>query len=102
MDRTHPAETRLLHSLVSLAGRRPHEFRLRIEGERMAVFGAVRMSSYPLECWTSAFLRHLHGGYFDRQPRSLQNRPQDPGGGTVPDPARGGRAPAPRHGVPGP
>lgn len=60
-------QTKLLRSLVRLHGRPPEAFRIHRASPdgRVLVVGPTSVVSYPAESWTTAFLRHLHRGYFD-------------------------------------
>ena len=78
-------ETRLLRSLVRLHGRDPSGFQATVLPDRtVQVMAPSGAAFYPLEGWTSRFLRHLHRGFFDaRQPAlvsALHAAPSGAGG----------------------
>lgn len=68
-------ETRLLHSLVRLHGRDPGGFQATVLPDRtVQVMAPSGAAYYPLDGWTSRFVRHLHNGFFDaRQPAMVSS-----------------------------
>ena len=61
-----PIETQLLRQLVVVHGRDPAGFSAAVLPDgTISVRSPAAAAFYPLEAWTSRFLRHLHQGYFD-------------------------------------
>jgi hypothetical protein len=83
MSRSSSPETRLLRSLVRLHGRDPEGFRATVLPERaVQVMAPCGAAVYPLDGWTSRFVRHLHQGFFDaRHPALLPAEHAGSGGG---------------------
>jgi hypothetical protein len=85
---TKPAtpETRLLRNLVRLHGRDPQGFEATLLPTSIVrVMAPSGAAFYPVEGWTSRFVRHLHQGFFDaRQPATLSEhgRCESGAGGT--------------------
>lgn len=87
MTRTSSSpETRLLRNLVRLHGRDPDGFQATVMPDRtVQVMAPSGAAFYPLEGWTSRFVRHLHQGLFDaRRPAlvSAEHAATSGGGGT--------------------
>lgn len=61
------ARARLLQMLVRLAGRPAAAYVMHQEEGALRVTAGTTSRCYPPSAWTSAFLRHLYGGEFDRQ-----------------------------------
>jgi len=73
-----PAETQLLRQLVLVQGRDPRGFTAALlPGGSISVRSPAAAAFYPVEGWTSRFLRHLHRGFFDA--RTLERPPTAPG-----------------------
>ena len=68
-----PAETRLVRNLVRLHGRDPRGFQAAVlPGGRLQMLAPCGAAFYPLDGWTSRFVRHLVQGFFDpRHPATL-------------------------------
>jgi hypothetical protein len=77
------SETRLLHNLVRLHGRDPRGFEATVLPSRVVrVMAPSGAAFYPLEGWTSRFVRHLHQGFFDqRHPTTLSGETGSSGAG---------------------
>ena len=65
-----PEETELLRQLVLVQGRDPGGFSAALLPDgSISVRSPAAAAFYPLEGWTSRFVRHLHQGFFD--PKTL-------------------------------
>jgi hypothetical protein len=63
-----PIETQLLRQLVVVQGRDPWGFSAAVLPDgTISVRSPAAAAFYPLDGWTSRFMRHLHQGYFDAQ-----------------------------------
>ncbi|TFY99395.1 hypothetical protein EZ313_22880 [Ramlibacter henchirensis] len=70
-------ETQLLRQLVLVQGRDATGFAASVlpDGCCISVRSPAAAAFYPLEGWTSRFLRHLHHGYFDPKAVTRPVRP---------------------------
>jgi hypothetical protein len=63
-----PIETQLLRQLVMVQGRDPRGFSAAVLSDgSISVRSPAAAAFYPLDGWTTRFVRHLHQGYFDAQ-----------------------------------
>ena len=61
-----PIETHLLRQLVVVQGRDPWGFSAAVLPDgTISVRSPAAAAFYPLDGWTTRFMRHLHQGYFD-------------------------------------
>lgn len=61
-----PVETQLLRQLVVVQGRDPWGFSAAVLPDgTISVRSPAAAAFYPLEGWSTRFMRHLHQGYFD-------------------------------------
>lgn len=63
---TAAAQTRLVRNLVRFTGRDPLAYSALVADDGcIGIRCPVAAVFYPVDAWTSKFIRHLHAGFFD-------------------------------------
>ncbi|MBA2962003.1 MULTISPECIES: hypothetical protein [Ramlibacter] len=66
MKNPSPDVSKLVQNLVRLTGRDAHGYEAFVLADAsIAVRNSTAAAYYPLEGWTSRFIRHLHQGFYD-------------------------------------
>lgn len=65
------AHTRLVRNLVAFTGRDPRDYTALVGDDGCVGVVSTVTVFYPVDAWTSKFVRHLHAGVFDVEDQAV-------------------------------